>query len=110
MQKKMDNLTPGFAAYFSRAFDAESLADHRGDQEDVDTTLAVLAMALGPLEAPHLTDLVCGLRSLPRPTASDRFVRPLKRFIAGDGRVDHGFVLNHPKLGEYLREERFGSW
>lgn len=103
----LDNLTPGFAAYFSRAFDAESLADHRGDQEDVDTTLAVLAMALGPLEAPHLTDLVCGLRSLPRPTASDRFVRPLKRFIAGDGRVDHGFVLNHPKLGEYLREERF---
>lgn len=105
----LDGLSPGFAAYFSRAFDAHGFAEEHRDQEVVDTTLAVLATALGPIEGPHLTDLVCRLRSLPRPTASDRFVNPLKRFIAGDGRTDHGYVLNHPKLGEYLREERFDS-
>ncbi|RQP25387.1 hypothetical protein DZC73_11230 [Albitalea terrae] len=105
----LDGLLPGFAAYFSRAFDAQSFAEEHGGQESVDTTLAVLAMAQGPLEAPHLTDLVCELCHLPRPAASDRFVKPLRRFIAGDGRADHGYVLNHPKLGEYLREERFDS-
>lgn len=105
----LDGLSPGFAAYFSRAFDAHSFGELRGSQEVVDITLAVLATALGPIEGPHLTDLVCRLCGLPRPAASDRFVNPLKRFIAGDGRADHGYVLNHPKLGEYLREERFDS-
>lgn len=105
----LDGLSPGFAAYFSRAFDTHRFAELHGGQEVLDTTLAVLAMALGPIEGPHLTDLVCSICGLPRPSASDRFVNPLKRFIAGDGRADHGYVLNHPKLGEYLREERFDS-
>ncbi|MBV7489862.1 hypothetical protein [Pseudomonas sp. PDM30] len=104
----LDGLSPGFTAYFSRAFDSQSLGEH-GGQEAVDTTLAVLAMALGPIEGPHLTDLTCRLCGLSRPTASDRFIKPLKRFIAGDGRADHGYVLNHPKFGEYLLEERFDS-
>lgn len=107
--KSLEGLSPGLSAYFSLAFDSSGFAGEHGGQEAVDTTLAVLAFALGPLEGPHLTDLVCRLCSLPRPVASDRFVRPLKRFIAGNGRADHGYVLNHPKLGEYLREERFGS-
>jgi hypothetical protein len=105
----LEGISPGFAAYFSRAFDAHRLAEEYRGQEVVATTLAVLATALGPIEGPHLTDLVCRVCDLPRPTVSDRFVSPLKRFIAGDGRADHGYVLNHPKLGEYLREERFDS-
>lgn len=105
----LDGLSPGFAAYFSNAFDAQQMALEHGDQEVVDHTLAVLAMALGPIEGTHLTDLVCSLCHLHRPAASDRFVRPLKRYIAGDGSADHGYVLNHPKLGEYLREVRFDS-
>lgn len=103
----LDGLSPGFTAYFSRAFDAENFGEGPGDQDTVDTTLAVLAMSLGPLEGQYLTDLVSKLRGLPRPTASDRFIKPLRRFIAGDGRAGHGYVLNHPKFGEYLREERF---
>lgn len=105
--ESLGGMSPGFTAYFSRAFDSQDLAGEH--QEAVDITLAVLAMALGPIEGPHLTDLVCNLGNLSRPAASDRFVKPLKRFIAGDGRADHGYVLNHPKLGEYLREERFDS-
>lgn len=107
--KTLEGMSPGFAPYFSRAFDAQRSTGEQEDQETVDMTLAVLAMALGPVEGTHLTDLVCSLCHLRRPAASDRFVRPLKRFIAGDGSVDHGYVLNHPKLGEYLREERFDS-
>lgn len=105
----LDGLLPGFTPYFSRAFDAHSFAEEHVGSEVVDTTLAVLAMAIGPLEGHQLTDLVCRHGSIRRPAASDRFVKPLKRFIAGDGRADHGYVLNHPKLGEYLREERFDS-
>ena len=66
-------------------------------------------MALGPIEGTHAMDLICKLRGMPRPIASDRFVRPLQRWIAGDGSADQGYVLNHPKLGEYLREQRFDS-
>lgn len=105
----LDGLSPGFAAYFSRAFDMFSLVGDTDSQDVVDTTLAILALALGPLEAPHLTDLVCQIAGFARPIVSDRFVKPLRRFIAGDGRADHGYVLNHPKLAEYLREQRFDS-
>lgn len=107
LESSLDGLLPGFNAYFSRAFDFQSSEWEL--QEAVDTTLAILAMALGPIEGPHLTNLVCSLCKLRRPTASDRFIKPLKRFIAGNGHADHGYVLNHPKLGEYLREERFDS-
>ncbi|SHN44831.1 hypothetical protein SAMN05192549_12715 [Duganella sacchari] len=102
----LDNLSPGFSAYFSRVFDSHHFAGDSSQQDLVDTALAVLAMALGPIEGPDLTDLVAGLTGQVRPAASDRFIKPLKRFVAGDGRIDHGYVLNHPKLGEYLREER----
>ena len=103
----LEGITPGFSAYFSRVFDAQLQTLEAGEQETIDTTLAVLAMALGPIEGTHLTDLVCELHGLRRPAASDRFVKPLKRWITGDGSTEHGFVLNHPKFGEYLREERF---
>ena len=37
----------------------------------------------------------------------DRLLRPLRRFVMGDGKPDSGFVLSHPKIGDYLRGERF---
>ena len=101
------DLSPGFAAYFSRAFDMLGLAGDTDNLEVIDTTLGVLALALGPLETQHLTDLVCQIAGVARPMSSTRFVKPLMRFIAGDGHADHGYVLNHPKLAEYLREQRF---
>jgi len=105
----LDGLTPGFSAFFSRAFDSHNFAGDSSQQELVDITLAVLAMALAPIEGQDLTDLVAELSGQVRPAASDRFIKPIKRFVAGDGRIDHGYVLNHPKLGEYLREERCDS-
>lgn len=103
--RSLEGLSPGFTAYFSRAFDTQSLSEN-GDA--LEMTMAVLAMALGPLEGPHLTTLTCNLCNISRPIVSDRFIKPLKRFIAGDGRPGHGYVLNHPKLDEYMLEERFG--
>jgi hypothetical protein len=103
----LEGLTPGFSDYFARSFDVQRNPSE--DQEVVDATLAILAMALGPMEGPHLTDLVCSVTGRPRPFAVGHFIRPIERFVAGSGRSDHGYVLNHPKLGEYLREERFDS-
>lgn len=105
----LEGFVPGFSAYFAQTFDVQRNPSGAEDQEVVDVTLAVLAMALGPIEGPLLLDLVCSITGKTRPMSADRLVRPIARFVAGDGRPDHGYILNHPKLGEYLREERFDS-
>lgn len=105
----LDGLSPGFEAYFSRAFDVRQSQQMQGDTEAIEATLAVLASTFGPIEASDLNHLVCLIRNLPRPMSPDRFIRPLTRFVAGGGSAAQGYVLNHPKLGEFLREARFDA-
>lgn len=102
-------LLPGYAPYFSRAFDARNLPLGAPSQKLIDATLVVLAMALGPIEGADLTSLVCVITKEPRPFSKDFLIEPLKRYIAGDGSREYGYVFNHPKLGEYLREQKFDS-
>lgn len=109
--KDLVGLTPGFGAYFSRWFELQHQAwkDEGSVINDsvIDGTLAVLACAFGPLQAEHLLAFVYKITGQPQPLSVDHFVKPLKRFIAGCGTIDSGYVLNHPKLGQYLREEYF---
>ena len=40
-------------------------------------------------------------------TAVDRLLEPLRRWVFGSGREGQGYVLSHPKVGEYLQRNRF---
>ena len=66
---------------------------------------AVVAVALGPLEADDLIDLVCDLGAIANAFSARNLLRPLRRFVIGDGSRESGFVLSHPKIGQYLQEE-----
>ena len=40
-------------------------------------------------------------------TAVDRLLEPLRRWVFGSGKGDAGYILTHPKIGEYLQRNRF---
>lgn len=105
----LSNLRPGFKAYFARWLEdqvrAWKMEGEMPDGQTVDATFAILSSALGPLEGTDLLTLVSKLTSSKRPLSVDRLIRPVARFVIGDGTALHGFVLSHPKLSEYLRED-----
>jgi hypothetical protein len=104
-------LQPGFAPLFHRWLeDQERLWRDTGlavDRDRLDLLLSLLACALGPLRHADLAALCRELRgsgfTLPRDA-----LRPLASFLYGEG-DRHGYVLSHPKLGDFLRREYFGD-
>lgn len=105
------NLEPGFGKYFKRWLseqrDVWKQAKEIIDEEFVDAMLAVLASAHGPIPRAVLENVVYRIYPGNR-VFSARTIGPLARFLVGDG-VKTGYVLTHPKLGDFLREEYFGS-
>ena len=79
------------------------------DRRSVDAVLAILAFALGPLEGRDLLDLAMRLPGAGPAFSTQSLLRPLQRFVIGDGSRDRGYVLSHPKVGEHLRTERFAA-
>ena len=106
----LDTLKPGFASYFSRWLDnQETLWKEEGagiDRNEVDGVLVILAYALGRLSETDLLDLVREIHGVTTLIFPDRLLKPLRRFVMGDGKPESGFVLSHPKIGDYLRAER----
>jgi hypothetical protein len=109
----LDLLKPGFDSYFKRWFELqERLWKEEGDRFNlvqVDGVLSVLAFALGPLPQADLLPLmeyIHGVRGL---VAVDRLLEPLRRWVFGSGQSNVGYVLTHPKVGEYLQRSRFAT-
>jgi hypothetical protein len=102
----LDAMKPGFAAYFERWLDDQEKAwKEEGanvDRRTVDATLAVLACTFGPLEGADLARLVQEVHDSPSVLSPQRLLDPLRRFVRG-GSTPGGYVLNHPKIGQYLR-------
>jgi hypothetical protein len=109
--EELAGLRPGFGPYFARWLAEEErrwrAAGLAVDRATVDTILALLACALGPLKHADLAALCRRLRG-PSFTLPRHALDPLCRFVLGDGR-EQGYVLTHPKLGRYLREEHFAD-
>ena len=107
----LDTLKPGFSSYFERWLKhQEQLWKHEGagvDSDKVDRVLLILAHALGRLSEGDLLALMTEMHGDPGLAFADRLLRPLRRFVMGDGKRNTGFVLSHPKIGDYLRAERF---
>jgi hypothetical protein len=109
--EQLAGLNRGFGSYFELALDNQrriwEASNSKVDPDIVDVTLAVLAAALGPLTGQSLLRLICALAKTPERFSVDSFIKPIARFVIGNGRNGSGYVLNHPKLGQFLREEKF---
>jgi hypothetical protein len=109
----LDTLRPGFGSYFRHWLERQEALwreENAGiDRYEVDRVLSVLAFALGPLEEADLLALVERIHGMGGLLAADRLLEPLRRFVFGDGKRDTGYVLSHPKIGEYLQRERFSA-
>jgi hypothetical protein len=106
-------LKPGFGSYFDRWFDRQEelwREENTGiDRHEVDRVLSVLAFALGALETADLLALMKHIHETQEIIAANRLLEPLRRFVFGNGKRGSGYVLSHPKIGEYLQEERFAA-
>jgi uncharacterized protein YeeX (DUF496 family) len=104
-------LKPGFGAYFDRWLENQQKAWREAGEQvnrnDIDTVLAILAFAYGPLERLDLHELTSQFPGLSRTFSLVQLLEPLRRFVIGDGSRSRGFVLSHPKIGEHFRSDRF---
>ncbi|MGE0644906.1 MAG: DUF4062 domain-containing protein [Nitrospira sp.] len=101
--KDLRKLQPGLKGYFDRWWaDQRSLWGKESPlkEQNVQTVLNVLACALGPLDQEALLRLT----QLSSSWDLVESLRPLDRFIVGDGKV-HGYVFSHPRLGEHFKHE-----
>jgi hypothetical protein len=103
---------PGFGNYFKDWFEEQQKAwvDARQhvDIHGLNLILATLGCAQGPLSLADISNVVkTAAPAVDMITTLDTLA-PVKRFIIGDG-IETGFVLSHPKLAEYFRNEHFAG-
>lgn len=104
-------MKPGYGYYFDRWFEQleRTWTDEqtRVDPVLVDAVMVVLACAQGPVSLRTLEALLARVYPGER-IVSEGTLRPVRRFVMGDG-ASSGYVLSHPKLADYLRNERFAG-
>jgi hypothetical protein len=117
--EELNGIKPGLAGYFEDWLDRQRLAwnieRQHGAQIDEGTVLAhlaVLACVYGPpLTSEELSELVRRTACIPPTFRIEDALYPLRRFVIGTGRRSQdkgaGYVLSHPKFGEFLRGEYF---
>lgn len=111
--QELNDLEPGFGPYFYRWLDLQRRAwKSAGDNIDdglINRMLAVLAGALGPLESAAISHFLMEGDNAKSYIPLSELFKPLKRFILGNGTMESGYVLGHPKFGQYLRDEYFDA-
>ena len=112
----LGHIVPGFSGYFADWFarqrDAWRIERGEGSQIDervVYAYLAVLACAHGRLSAYELSEVTKRSHAVEPSLRIEDAIEPIRRFVIGTGDSSRpegeGFVLSHPKLGEFLRED-----
>lgn len=102
----LDRIKPGLRGYF------QDWINRHPDlwQEDTPVLryLAVLACTYGPLSSSELSDLTCKSFGIRPGLRVENALRPARRFVIGTSKLslddNAGYVLAHPKFGEFLRE------
>ena len=116
-QLTIDDLTqlrPGLGAYFERWLDDQERlwvgTENSIDRRRTEVILAILACAHGRLTGADLRALLIEYGNA---VVGGRFLeqlKPIHRFVIGLDRPEAetaGYILSHPKLGMYFREEHF---
>ncbi|GAA0308891.1 hypothetical protein GCM10009087_18650 [Sphingomonas oligophenolica] len=96
----------GFSEYFRMWVDRQRPIWAAGGRDPLifESVLALLASAIGPLALGDIEALLDRMGH--PPTVLERPLQDLARFVL---RVEGGFVLAHPRLGEHLRTKFFRS-
>lgn len=118
-------LKPGFAAYFENWYDDQRKAwletGERVDEAFIETVFAILACAIGPLMLVDIEEILVRVTAEPSSPVTLSTLRPLQRFVIGhsvsavsrgqwqDSPPAQGFVLSHPRLAEFFREQKFAG-
>src|SRR5262249_48220387 len=99
--EELEGLDPGFGGFFKSWFEKQS-----GNWSDADSPfrrqleaiLAVLSVALGPIEHRHL-EAICKILSRGQvDSLSMKDIEPIRRFLLVDGK-DNRYSFQHPKFG-----------
>ncbi len=106
----LDQMKPGLAPYIDRWFELQACQWDKEKQSfdlgNLDRVLSILSAARGPLHGEDLTALFCStFPDVNCPPTSRQLLGPLRRFVIGDGQ-EMPYSLNHPKIGEVLKEGR----
>ena len=108
----LDGLQPGFHGYFKNALQLETQALKEAREPcgpEVLWPLYILASAYGPLEEDDLVALAPLVDPTLKLSLASQWLRPVRRFIRGTGTAQTGYVLAHPKIGDYLKEREAAS-
>lgn len=97
---------PGLGAYFDRIWNGQ-LAQWQAKAQSLgglaEQVLALLSCTLGPLPLSDLPQILPADLDA-RGFALDAALRPLGRWLRGEGRGDDGLMLAHPRLAEFFRD------
>jgi nucleoside phosphorylase/uncharacterized tellurite resistance protein B-like protein len=105
---ELDRMEPGFHAYFRRWIGYQKGLVAKGDPDGrtIQAALGILGFAKGPLDGRDLIGLfVASFPGLPSPLTSQPLIASLRRFVIGDGSRWAPYVLNHPRLAQYIQNE-----
>lgn len=109
--EQLSNVEPGYGPYMERWIEhqesAWSALQDPINRRSIDAALAVLSAAFGPMEKDDFVSLVSELNGEVEPLSAASYIGPIRRFVIGKGTETDGYVLSHPKLGQYLTEEHF---
>lgn len=108
---QLSDIEPGYGPYILRWLDQQqqiwSATGESIGRRTIEATLAVLSCAFAPLSEQDLIHLVATLLNEVEPLSAKEYISPVSRFVIGSGTKLNGYILSHPKLGQYLREEYF---
>lgn len=104
---------PGLSGYFDRWWilqrDAWKREGTNIEIERLNAHLAVLACALGPVEADDLGQIVALAHGYAASSDMNETLWPVRRFVIGDGlssnKGGRGYVLAHPRLRDFFLEK-----
>ncbi|MEY4578246.1 MAG: hypothetical protein RL701_2949, partial [Pseudomonadota bacterium] len=112
--RALGEFRPGFGGYFGTWLKRQgrvwNQATPTASRQVIDAMLITLACALGPLQATDLRALLSfqGAPLHGRPV--ERWLEDtLARFVIGNGKHGSGYILSHPRIGEYLKDDYLQS-
>jgi len=107
--EELEKLDPGYGSFFKDWFAKQSgnWSDPNSPlRKQLEAVLAVLSVALGPIEHRHL-ETTCGIVSGHHTfSLSMKDIEPIQRFLIGDGN-DNGYSFQHPKFAQYFKDDYF---
>jgi hypothetical protein len=112
--EELDSMKPGFAPYFGAWLAKQEEAwGTEVNRQTLYACFAIFACAYGPLTADELEKLANRLNGGTTVLRIETTLSPIRRFVIGSRRhssaARSGYVLSHPKFGDFLRDEYFSA-